>query len=227
VGRVFLGYNGKNIFYYFKGNSRSVNFEFGENIFIEMLILFASKESYINADDFLKFAYAHIEEYERILDEETYLSLLSANTSNKESINELISKLRTFISKNYADPADEIANDAYVERVAGSKRTDDVARCIQKLYIRRDKAQMDLKDVTSRDDLIKLIKQTIILPSWCGDGWDAMNDIFGAGDFPLVLEVQNMDVLEKSLPEDAQILKKLLSRDVPDYCKVKYYDDSK
>ena len=51
-----------------------------------------------------------------------------------------------------------------------------------------------------------------------------MNDIFGAGDFPIVLEVKNMDVLEKRLPEDAQILRKLLSRDTPDYCTVKYID---
>ena len=51
-----------------------------------------------------------------------------------------------------------------------------------------------------------------------------MNDIFGAGDFPIVLEVKNMDVLEKRLPEDTQIFKKLLSKYTPDYCRVKYVD---
>lgn len=46
----------------------------------------------------------------------------------------------------------------------------------------------------------------------CGNGWDAMNDLLGEEDFPIILEVRNMEVLERRWPKEAAIFKALLKR---------------
>ena len=192
------------------------------NKYIEMLVLFCSSYGYINTEDFVSFAYSNIEEYEKILDEETYLSLLSASLVDKESIIALTNGVRGFVDRNYASDVDKIDNDAYVERIVESDRDDYIAKCLRKLYERRDKAIIDLSYVNSKEDIIKLIKESIILPQWCGDGWDAMNDILGEGNFPMVLEIKNMESLEEKFPDDADVFRKLLQKNAPRYCTVKY-----
>ena len=193
--------------------------------YIEILILFISEYGYIKTEDFIQFAYSNIDEYEKILDGDTYLSLLSVSLADKESVIDLTGRLREFAQRSYASDISRIDSDAYVERIVGSDRDDYTARCLRKLFVRRERAQMDLGNAKTVEDIIKLIKQCIILPSWCGDGWNAMYDLLGEGDFPIVLEVKNMDALEQRLPQDAAILKSLLNKKAPEYCTVKYIDD--
>lgn len=192
------------------------------NKYVEILILFISEYGYIKAEDFIHFAYSNIDEYEQLLDEDTYLSLLSMSFADNQSVVDFTNRLREFAEKNYAPEISNINNDVYVDGVIESDRNDYTAKCLRKLYERRDRAEMDLADITAKEDIIKLIKQCIFLPSWCGNGWDAMNDILGEGDFPIVLEVKNIEVLERRLPEDAEFLKRLLERSAPKYCTVKY-----
>ena len=190
--------------------------------YIEMLVLFCSCYGYISTGDFLSFAYSNIEEYEKILDEEIYLSLLSASLTDKEYVIALTNRSREFVNKNYASYAEEIDKDAYVERIVESDRDDYVAKCLRKLYERRNRAVIDMARVNSKEDIVKLIKESIVLPQWCGNGWDAMNDILGEGNFPSVLEIKNMEVLEKKYPEDATLFRNLLQKNTPKYCIVKY-----
>ena len=168
------------------------------------------------------FGEQNIEEYEKILDEEIYLSLLSASLTDKESVIALTNRSREFVNKNYASYAEEIDNDAYVERIVESDRDDYVAKCLRKLYERRDRTVIDMARVNSKEDIVKLIKESIVLPQWCGNGWDAMNDILGEGNFPSVLEIKHMEVLEKKYPEDATLFRNLLQKNTPKYCIVKY-----
>ena len=192
------------------------------NEFVEILILFVSEYRYISPEDFLKFAYSNIQEYERILDEKSYLSLLSASLADKDSVTELIIGLRAFVHGKFASDIDEIDNDGYVEKVVDSDRGDYTAKCLRKLYVRRNKAEIDLAQAKSDKDIVRLIKQCIDLPSWCGDSLDAMDDILGEGNFPIVLEVKNIDVLEKELPKEAAFFRKLFEKNAPKYCTVKY-----
>lgn len=119
--------------------------------------------------------------------------------------------MRKYVLENYKSLYDNI-NDAYVERLADTDTDDVVAQILKKKYEKREKAEIDCILISSQSELIDSIKQALQYPSFCGNNWDAIEDLMYDIIFPQKLIFKNWCEVERKLPQDAAILRGILER---------------
>jgi hypothetical protein len=62
-----------------------------------------------------------------------------------------------------------------------------------------ERVEIDISSATSAVDVIGAMKDVLTFPSWCGSGWDSIDDAFAeiraAWRFPLVMVVHGLEAL--------------------------------
>lgn len=186
---------------------------------IKTICLYLKK--YITVEQFEAIFYNHLEDFQSSLREDIYLRILFANLSCKEEKISLQTELCHYVLENYRSFYEGI-NDAYVERLIDTDTKDMVTRILKKKYEQRDRAEIDCSLISSRSELIGSIKQALQYPSFCGNNWDAIEDLMYDIVFPQKLIFINWREMEKKLPQDAAVLQAILSRHCSERCAVFY-----
>ena len=176
---------------------------------IKTICLYLKK--YITDEQFETIFYDYLVNFQNSLEEDIYLSLLFTNLSHKEEKISLQAELRNYVLENYGSLYENI-NDAFVERLIDMDTDDVVVHILKKKYEKREKAEIDCGLISSQSELIDSIKQALQYPSFCGNNWDAIEDLMYDIVFPQKLIFKNWREVEKKLPQSAVILRAILER---------------
>lgn len=168
-------------------------------------------KNYISDEQFETIFYDYLEDFQNSLEEDIYLGILFANLSRKEEKITLQTELRNYVLENYGSLYENI-NDAYVERLIDTDIDDLVVQILKKKYEKREKAEIDCSLIGSQSELIDSIKQVLQYPAFCGNNWDAIEDLMHDIVFPEKLIFKNWCEVEKKLPQGAAILRAILER---------------
>lgn len=176
---------------------------------IKMICLYLKK--YISDEQFQNIFYDYINNFQNDLEEDIYLSILITNFSSKEEKISLETKLRNYILKNYGLMYENI-NDTYVEGIIDLDREDVIVEILKKKYEKKEEVIIDCSMISTQPELVDAIKQALQYPKFCGNNWDAIEDLIYDIIFPKKLIFFNWHMVEKKLPQDTTILKSILDR---------------
>ena len=174
---------------------------------INTICLYLKK--YLTDEQFENIFYDYIEDFQNSLEEDMYLNVLSTNFSSKQEKISLETELYNYVLENY-DSVYENINDAYVERIIDSNKEDIVVEILKNKYQKREEVDIDCSMINTRSELIDAIKHALQYPHFCGDNWDAIEDLIYDIVLPQKLILHNWREVEKKLPQDTAILKSIL-----------------
>ena len=185
------------------------------NSVIEAICLYL--KSYIPSDNFLDYVYMNVDEVENILNEDVFLALISVNLSDKVSVEHVIVMLEDFIRNNYLNEYNVI-NDVYLEEIIDSDRKDFLAISIRENNKRKELVVIDISELTDDKELIQLIKKELEFPQFCGNSWEALDDLIYDIILPLNIEIIGCQTVENEI---IRKMRKLFSR-INDVCQIIY-----
>lgn len=186
---------------------------------IKTICLYLKK--YISDEQFEGIFYNCLNDFQNCLEEDAYFSILSTNFSFKEEKISMETELRDYILKNHKSVYEDI-NDAYVEHMLDSNKVDAVVEVLKKRYEKRDEIVIDCSIIETKLELISIIKQALQYPQFCGNNWDAIEDLIYDIVFPQRLIFCNWCNIEKKLPQDAAFLKTILNKNNGGRCIITY-----
>ena len=187
--------------------------------YIKIICLYIKE--YISDEQFQNIFLDDLNGFHDCLEDDMYLNILSANFSSKEERIRVRTELREYVLKNYKSMYEDI-NDAYVERIIDDDKEDIAVKILKKKYEKQERIDIDCSMINTQLELIKAIKQALQYPQFCGNNWDAIEDLIYDIVFPQKLTFYNWNELEKKLAQDANILKSVLDRNNCDRCVIKY-----
>lgn len=168
-------------------------------------------KKYISDEQFEKIFYDYIEDFRNFLEEDIYLNILSTNFNSKQEKISLETQLHNYVLENYDSVYDNI-NDAYVERMIDSDKEDTVVEILKKKYQKKEQVDIDCSMISTQAELIDVIKQALQYPHFCGDNWNAIEDLIYDIILPQKLILRNWGKVEKEIPQDTAILKTILDK---------------
>lgn len=186
---------------------------------IEMICFYLKK--YISDQQFENIFYDYNEDFKKSLDENIYLDVLSTDFNSKQEKISLETELRNYVLENYNSVYDDI-NDAYIELMLDSNKDGTVVELLKEIYQKNEQVDIDCSMINTQSDLIDAIKQALKYPNFCGNNWNAIEDLIYDIIFPRKLILNNWVEVEKKLPKDAVILKSLLDKYSSGRCKIIY-----
>ena len=92
------------------------------------------------------------------------------------------------------------------------KLIDIVVEILKNKYQKREEVDIDCSMINTRSELIDAIKHALQYPHFCGDNWDAIEDLIYDIVLPQKLILHNWREVEKKLPQDTAILKSILDK---------------
>lgn len=176
---------------------------------INTICLYLKK--YLTDEQFENIFSDYIEDFQNSLEEDMYLNVLSTNFSSKQEKISLETELYNYVLENY-DSVYENINDAYVERIIDSNKEDIVVEILKNKYQKREEVDIDCSMINTRSELIDAIKHALQYPHFCGDNWDAIEDLIYDIVLPQKLILHNWREVEKKLSQDTAILKSILDK---------------
>lgn len=178
-------------------------------------------KEYISDKQFESIFYDFLNDFQNCLEEDIYLNILSTNFGFKAEKNNMESELRNYILENHKSVYEGI-NDAYVERLLDSGKVDAIVEVLKNRYEKRDEIVIDCSKIKTKLELISTIKQALQYPQFCGNNWDAIEDLIYDIVFPNRLIFYNWRDIEKELPKDADLLKKIFNKNNCGRCVITY-----
>lgn len=185
---------------------------------IEIIGLFL--KGYIDKQTFEKSLYETIDDLIDVLNGSVIDELLNCNYSSNEQVSHLFFVLDEYLATNYTD-AYLYINDAYVERVINSDRNDWIAEYLRKHHQKTTCVIIDCTNTMTAEELVKSFKDSMPFPTWCGNSWDAINDLIGEV-VPEELHLRGWDAVKKRLPNDAEKVSHILEQIDDSVCMVCY-----
>lgn len=182
---------------------------------IEIICLYLKR--YLSENQFQEIFYDNINDFENVLQEDIYLNILSTNFESKERRITLETELRDYVLEHYSLVYDNI-NDAYIERCIDSNKGNVVVEILKKKYERKEEVSINCDKISKRSELICSVKNALEYPRFCGDNWDAIQDLIFDIILPKKLIFYNWDSVEEKLPEDTAILKSILDKACHECC---------
>lgn len=186
---------------------------------INTICLYIKK--YLTDVQFEDIFYDYIENFQNSLEEDMYLKILSTNFSSKQERVSLETELRNYVLENHGLVYENI-NDAYVERIIDSNKEDIVAEILKNKYQKREAVDIDCSMINTRSEFIDAIKRALQYPHFCGNNWDAIEDLIYDIILPQKLILHNWREVEKNFPKDAAALKSILEKYSNGRCMVMY-----
>ena len=184
---------------------------------IETICLFLKQ--YISEEQFEDIFYNYMELFESSLEKDIYLEILATNFSSKEERISLKSKLKNYVLNNDSSELENV-NDAYIERMIDSDDGDTITEILKKKYEKKEEVNVDCSRISTRAELIKEIKRALGFPKFCGNNWDAIEDLIYDIVFPKKIVFSEWNEIEKRLPDDATIFRKILEENNDGRCKI-------
>ena len=178
-------------------------------------------KDYLSDEQFNDFFYDYLYNFQNCLEEDVYIDVLFTNINSKEERISMKTELKNYILNNYASMYEEI-NDAYVERMVDSDEEDIVVKILKKRYEQIEKIDIDCSMINTQSELIDTIKQKLQYPQFCGDSWDAIEDLIHDIILPKRLTFYDWYEIEKKIPQDTAILKAILDRNNSGRCIIVY-----
>ncbi len=191
----------------------------GVNMYIEIIVLYL--KSYISTNDFEKILYDNIDSFEEEIEEDIIYELINADYNSKENIIHLKKCLNDYITSNYLSLF-KIINDVFVEKIIDANKNDDITNILKKKYKKKKVIIIDCNMIYTHTDFIKIFKHDLKFPLYCGNNWDAINDLIFDVIFPSELHFVGWDLLKKRLPKDTRILKNILDKIEKSRCIILY-----
>lgn len=186
---------------------------------IKTICLYLKK--YISDEQFENIFYNYIEDFQNSLEEDICFNILSTNFSSKQERISLETVLRNYVLKNYGSEYENF-NDAYVEQIVDSDKEGIVVEILKKKYEKREEVHVDCSMISTQSELIDTIKQALQYPQFCGNNWDAVEDLIYDIIFPKKIIFFNWCEVEKKLPQDTAILKAILDKNCKSCCEISY-----
>ena len=169
-------------------------------------------KGYISEEDFVNFAYENDDLFENLLDTDTYQAILDYSSLDKESKNTMYSEIEKYLAEADIDVFNSI-QDAYVERIIDSDRTDFWAEYLRKKNAKEKEIVIDCALASDGWQLRKLVKNKLGLDdTCCGDSWDAIDDLIFEAKYPEKLVLKNWNNACKNMSEDAKRLSEILTK---------------
>lgn len=178
-------------------------------------------KNYITKEQFSSIFMEHLDDFHNSLDEDLFYNVFSTNFSSKEEKINLDTELRNFILQNHALVYEKM-NDSYVELLIDSDSEEEVIAILKKKYEKKEEIKIDCREINSRLELITAIKDALQYPHFCGDNWNAIEDLIYDIVLPQKLIFFNWDMVKKRLPEDTAILRNILDRNSNGRCTIIY-----
>ena len=178
-------------------------------------------KQYLTDVQFEDIFYDYIEIFQNFLQEDMYLNILSTNFSSKQERVSLETELRNYVLENHSLVYENI-NDAYVERIIDSNKEDIVAEILKNKYQKREAVDIDCSMLNTRSEFIDAIKRALQYPHFCGNNWDAIEDLIYDIILPQKLILHNWREVEINFPKDAATLKSILEKYSNGRCMVMY-----
>lgn len=188
-------------------------------VYIESLCLFV--KDYLSTEQFVDLFFDNIYEYEKILDKDIYFKVIDTNFNSSHEIVTLKNHLDFYLNTKYNREISSIS-DSYVELIIASNRKDAVANILKNNYKRKDVVCINCSLVDSQYKFISIIKDSLQFPNFCGHNWDAINDLIYDVLMPQKLILEYWNRIELLFPDDAKILKQILSKVNKDECDIMY-----
>ena len=186
---------------------------------IEIICLYL--KDYISEKQFENIFFCYIELFENSLEEDIYLEILSTNFGSKEERISLQSTLKKYILNNYSAMLDNI-NDAYIEQKINLNEEDIITEILKKRYEIPKEICMDCSSINSKEELISAVKKALQYPQFCGNNWDAIEDLFFDIILPKKIILHHWKQIEEKMPYDANILKNILGKSDIERCIIVY-----
>lgn len=174
-------------------------------------------KDYLSDEQFEEYFYNNITEFEEHLEEDIYLEIISTNFNLKEEKINLKTKLKKYILDNFFILYDNI-NDAHIENLIQSGIEGYVIEILRGRYSRRDLVSMDCSNIKNQSELIHLIKETLKFPEFCGNNWNAIQDLIYDINLPKKIVLSNWDAIEKQLPKDSILARRIFDSIDENYC---------
>ena len=168
-------------------------------------------KEYITDEQFINIFFEYINDFQQCLEKDIYLNILFTNFNSKEGKISLRTKLHDYVINNNLSLYEYI-NDSSVEHMIDSGENDVVTEILRKKYEQKEEIRIDCSVINSQTEFITAIKRALQYPQFCGDNWDAIEDLVYDIIFPKKLVFSNWLDIEKKMPGDTAILKKILSK---------------
>lgn len=162
---------------------------------VKIICLYLKK--YISEEQFENIFYDYIEDFQEQLEEDMYLNVLFANFSSKQEKISLDTELHNYVLEHY-DSVYKNINDAYIERIIASDNDDIVVEKLKTRYQKKEKVDIDCSMISTHSELIDAIKQALQYPYFCGNNWDAIEDLMYDIILPQMLILSNWHEVEKN-----------------------------
>lgn len=178
-------------------------------------------KNYITDEQFENIFYDYIDDFQKSLEEDVYLNVLSTSFNSKQEKISLKTELEKFILEKFKYIYNNI-NDAYIERIIDSNKKDIVVEIIKNKYKKREEIDIDCSMINTQSELISTIKNALQYPNFCGNNWDAIEDMIYDIILPQKLILRNWCEVEKKIPQDTIILKSILDKNNNGRCEILY-----
>lgn len=187
---------------------------------IELICLYLKE--YLTDAQFEKIFSDNMDDFQNCIGEELYLDILFTNFNDKQDRISLHTKLCAYVKTKYLSLYESIS-DSYVERIIDSDDQNVIKRVLGKRYEKIEKIEVDCSLINTSTELMSAIKLALKYPEFCGNNWDAIEDLIYDVIFPKELVLLNWSIVERKIPYDAAILKKLLKKYGNKRCLVRYF----
>jgi hypothetical protein len=168
-------------------------------------------KEYLSDEQFEQYFYNNIEEFETNLDESTYLEIVSTNFSSKEERIRLQTQLKQYIISDFPEIYDKIS-DAYIELLIQSNESNEILEILKKKYVKKQLITIDCSQAKNSKEIIQIIKVALEFPVFCGDNWNAIEDLIYDVVLPEKISFSSWSTFNKNFPEDAAFIKKIFNQ---------------
>lgn len=180
----------------------------------EVICLYLKK--YLSDKQFEQYFYNNMNRFKKHLNEKTYLEIISTNFSSKEERINLKTKLKQYILTDFPEIYNKIS-DAYVELLIQSNDRNEILEVLKNRYAKKQLITIDCSQINNNKEIIQIIKEALDFPDFCGNNWDAIEDLIYDVVLPEKIIFSGWNTFKRKFPDDADFIKKFFNKiDVKD-----------
>lgn len=176
---------------------------------------------YLTDEQFERYFYNNMENTETDVDENIYLEIISTNFSQKQECISLRFQLKQYAEKEVPRIYSKI-NDSYVELLTQSNDNNEIINLLKTRYIKKPLVKIDCGTIKNSKEIISTIKHSLNFPEFCGNNWNAINDLIYDVILPQKVIFIGWKLFEERFPEDAEFIKKIFDKLDTNNCSITY-----
>lgn len=186
--------------------------KFSINECIKIISLYLT--DYINQDQFIELFFSNYDDFETALRDDIFWDIIDTNFTHDDERAKLETELAYYIIECYHISLQDIS-DSYVEKLIEERENPALCDMLSENYYpeQKEEVTIDFSNIFTHDELIELIRSKLDFPEYCTN-WDAIHDMVYSVWYPKKILIVNWELLNDRFPDDAIILKRILSEAV-------------